>query len=151
LIIKLILNLIKMNDIKLLQLPKIEDPRGNLSFFEYPNQLPFQVKRTYWIYDVPGGEIRGSHAFKNQNEIIIALSGSFDIVLHDGFEERKFSLNRSYYGLIVPKMTWRRIENFSTNSLAFIATDMVFEENEYIRDFDEFLILKQDEKNNDCL
>ncbi|WP_313027204.1 FdtA/QdtA family cupin domain-containing protein [Soonwooa sp.] len=140
-----------MNDIKLLQLPKIEDPRGNLSFFEYPNQLPFQVKRTYWIYDVPGGEIRGSHAFKNQNEIIIALSGSFDIVLHDGFEERKFSLNRSYYGLIVPKMTWRRIENFSTNSLAFIATDMVFEENEYIRDFDEFLILKQDEKNNDCL
>ena len=135
-----------MNGIKLLELPKIEDPRGNLSFFEYPNQLPFQVKRTYWIYDVPGGEIRGSHAFKNQNEIIIALSGSFDIVLHDGYEERKFSLNRSYYGLVVPKMTWRRIENFSTNSLAFIVTDMVFDDKEYIRDFDEFLILKQNTK-----
>lgn len=140
-----------MNEIKLLELPKIEDPRGNLSFFEYPNQLPFQVKRAYWIYDVPGGEIRGSHAFKNQNEIIIALSGSFDIVLHDGYEERKFSLNRSYYGLVVPKMTWRRIENFSTNSLAFIVTDMVFDDKEYIRDFDEFLILKQNEKNNDRL
>lgn len=140
-----------MNGIKLLELPKIEDPRGNLSFFEYPNQLPFQVKRAYWIYDVPGGEIRGSHAFKNQNEIIIALSGSFDIVLHDGYEERKFSLNRSYYGLVVPKMTWRRIENFSTNSLAFIVTDMVFDDKEYIRDFDEFLILKQNEKNNDRL
>lgn len=131
-----------MTDIKIIELPKIEDPRGNLSFFEHPNQLPFKISRTYWIYDVPGGEIRGSHAFKNQNELIIALSGSFDVILHDGKKEVKFSLNRSYYGLFVPKMTWRRIENFSTNSLAFIATDLSFNENEYIRDFDEFLILK---------
>ncbi|SHK61932.1 WxcM-like, C-terminal [Chishuiella changwenlii] len=131
-----------MSEIKIIELPKIEDPRGNLSFFEYPNQLPFKINRTYWIYDVPGGEIRGSHAFKNQNELIIALSGSFDVILHNGEKEMKFSLNRSYYGLYVPKMTWRRIENFSTNSLAFIATDLSYNEDEYIRDFDDFLNLK---------
>ena len=131
-----------MNEIKIIELPKIEDPRGNLSFFEHPNQLPFKIDRTYWIYDVPGGEIRGSHAFKNQNELIIALSGSFDVILHNGEKEMKFSLNRSYYGLYVPKMTWRRIENFSTNSLAFIATDLSYNEDEYIRDFDDFLNLK---------
>lgn len=143
-----------MTDIKIIELPKIEDPRGNLSFFEYPNQLPFKISRSYWIYDVPGGETRGSHAFKTQNEFIIALSGSFDVILHDGQNEIKFSLNRSYYGLYVPKMTWRRIENFSTNSLAFIATDLPYIEDEYIRDFDDFLILKNntdDNKPNNCL
>lgn len=127
---------------KIIHLPKILDKRGNLSFFEFPNQLPFEIARTYWIYDVPGGEIRGSHAFKEQQEFIIALSGSFDIVLDDGIKENKYFLNRSYYGLLVPKMYWRRIENFSTNSLALIVSDKGFHENDYIRNFEEFKSLK---------
>lgn len=130
---------------KIIELPKIYDKRGNLSFFEHPNQLPFEIKRTYWVYDVPGGEVRGSHAFKEQQEFIIALSGSFDVVIHNGKEEQRFSLNRSYYGLYIPKMFWRRLENFSTNSLALIVSDREYNENDYIRDFEEFKILA-DEK-----
>lgn len=126
----------------IINLPKIIDKRGNLSFFEHPRQLPFEIARTYWIYDVPGGEIRGSHAFKEQQEFIVALSGSFDVVLHDGREEIKFSLNRSYYGLFIPKMYWRRMENFSTNALALIVSDKHFDEQDYIRDFEEFKLLK---------
>lgn len=127
---------------RIIQLPKIFDERGNLSFFEYPNQLPFSIARTYWIYDVPGGELRGSHASKLQEEFIIALSGSFDIVLNDGKEEKAFSLNRSYYGLYVPPMYWRRMENFSTNALALIVSNKPFDESEYIRDFSIFQSLK---------
>lgn len=127
---------------KIIEFPKIHDPRGNLSFFEYPNQLPFEIVRTYWIYDVPGGEIRGSHAFREQQEIIVAVSGSFDVVLHDGEKEVKFSLNRSYYGLYIPKMYWRRMENFSTNSLALIVSDKKYDEKDYLRDFEEFKKLK---------
>ncbi|MCS3867865.1 dTDP-4-dehydrorhamnose 3,5-epimerase-like enzyme [Chryseobacterium ginsenosidimutans] len=123
---------------KIIELPKIYDKRGNLSFFQHPNQLPFEIKRTYWIYDVPGGEVRGSHAFKEQQEFIIALSGSFDVVINDGTEEQRFSLNRSYYGLYIPKMYWRRLENFSTNSLALIVSDQSYNEADYIRDFEEF-------------
>lgn len=123
---------------QIINLPKILDSRGNLSFFEYPGQLPFTIERTYWIYDVPGGESRGSHAFKEQQEFIIALSGSFDVVLHDGKEEKTYSLNRSYYGLYVPKMHWRTMQNFSTNSLALIVSDTHFKENDYIRDFEIF-------------
>ena len=132
-----------MNVPKIIELPKIVDPRGNLSFFEGDNQIPFEIKRTYWIYDVPGGEVRGSHAFREQKEFIIALSGSFDIVLHDGVKEVKYSLNRSYYGLYVPNTFWRKIENFSTNSLALIVSDMEYNENDYVRDFDEFLKIKK--------
>lgn len=127
---------------EIIQLPKIIDPRGNLSFFENPRQLPFEIARSYWIYDVPGGETRGSHAFRQQQEFIVALSGSFDVVLNDGEEEEKFSLNRSYYGLLVPEMYWRRMENFSTNSLALIVSDKGFNSEDYIRDFDEFKKLK---------
>ena len=130
-----------MDNIKepvIIQLPKILDKRGNLSFFEYPQQLPFNIKRTYWIYDVPGGETRGSHAFKEQQEFIVALSGSFDVILHDGKDELKFSLNRSYYGLYIPNKYWRRIENFSTNALALIVSDKTFNSDDYIRDFDVF-------------
>ena len=126
----------------LISLPKILDNRGNLSFFESPRQLPFEIARTYWIYDVPGGETRGSHAFKEQQEFIVALSGSFDVVLDDGNGEIKFSLNRSYYGLLVPKMYWRTMENFSTNALALIVSDKHFDELDYIRDFEEFKLLK---------
>ena len=135
-------NFSKMSKAKIISLPKIVDPRGNLSFFENPNQLPFEIARTYWIYDVPGGEMRGGHAFKENNEFIIALSGSFDVVLNDGDQEERFSLNRSYYGLYVPKMYWRRIENFSTNSLALIVSDKNYNDTDYIRDFEEFKSLK---------
>ena len=127
---------------KLINLPKIQDPRGNLSFFEYPGQLPFKLARTYWIYDVPGGEVRGGHAFKEQQEFIIALSGGFDVVLHDGKNEMRFHLNRSFYGLFVPRMYWRRLENFSTNALALIVSDKHFFEDDYIRDFETFKTLK---------
>lgn len=127
---------------KIINLPKILDKRGNLSFFEHPNQLPFEIARTYWIYDVPGGEVRGSHAFKEQQEFIIALSGSFDVILNDGEKEEKFSLNRSYDGLYIPKMYWRSLENFSTNSLALIVSDRLYDDTDYIRDYEQFKILK---------
>lgn len=131
-----------MNIPKIINLPKIEDKRGNLSFFEHPNQLPFEIERTYWIYDVPGGEERGGHAFKEQKEFIVALSGSFDVILHDGRKEITFSLNRSYYGLFVPKLYWRKMNNFSTNALALIVSDKGYNESDYIRDFETFKRLK---------
>ena len=127
-----------MDKARIIELPKVLDKRGNLSFFENSVQIPFEIQRTYWIYDVPGGEIRGSHAFKNSDEFIVALSGSFDVVLNDGEKDVVFSLNRSYYGLFVPKMLWRRLENFSTNSLALIVSSIKYDENDYIRDFQEF-------------
>jgi hypothetical protein len=124
---------------QIVNLPKIEDHRGNLSFIEEGNHIPFKIQRVYWIYDVPGGEFRGSHAFKKSEEFIVAISGSFDVILHDGIEEKKFSLNRSYYGLYVTKLVFRRLENFSTNSLALILASTAYNENDYIRNFDEFL------------
>jgi dTDP-4-dehydrorhamnose 3,5-epimerase-like enzyme len=127
-----------MKGVELIELPKILDKRGNLSFFENSNQIPFDIKRTYWIYDVPGGELRGSHAFKKSHEFIIALSGSFDIVLNDGNKEKKYSLNRSYRGLYIPNLLWRRLENFSTNSLALIVSSISYDGADYIRDFEEF-------------
>ena len=130
--------------IKLVDLPKILDPRGNLSFFENNNQIPFEIKRTYWIYDVPGGELRGSHAFKESNEFIVALSGSFDVVLNDGKKEVTYNLNRSYFGLFVPNMIWRRLENFSTNSLALVVSSAKYDESDYIRNFDEYKIMKNE-------
>jgi hypothetical protein len=126
----------------IIQLPKFLDDRGNLSFIEENNHIPFNIERTYWIYDVPGGERRGGHAYLNLQEFIVAISGSFDVVLHDGEKEMRFSLNRSYYGLYVPKMMWREIENFSTNSLALILTNGKYDVNEYIRDFDQFISSK---------
>jgi len=126
--------------VQLVDLPKILDLRGNLSFIEEMKHIPFEIKRAYWIYDVPGGEFRGSHAFRKNEEFIVALSGSFDVFLHDGNDEKKFSLNRSYYGLYIPKLTWRKLDNFSTNSLALILSSSVYEENDYIRDFDQFLL-----------
>lgn len=125
--------------IKLIDLPKISDDRGNLSLVEEESHIPFKICRVYWIYDVPGGELRGSHAKRLTEEFIIALSGSFDVILHDGRNEMKFSLNRSYYGLYIPKMTWRRLENFSTNSLALLLASRSYESKEYIREFNEFL------------
>lgn len=123
---------------KIIELPKFTDPRGNLSFLENNNQIPFKVERSYWIYDVPGGEIRGGHAFKENEEFIIALSGAFDVILDNGIEKHRFQLNRSYYGLYVPKGLWREMENFSTNSVAFVLSSIQYDENDYIRDYEEF-------------
>jgi len=127
----------------IISLPKIEDDRGNLSFFENFSHLPFEIKRTYWIYDVPGGCERGGHAFKQQKEFVIALSGSFDVVINNGFSREVFSLNRSYYGLYIPNGLWRHMENFSTNSLALVVSSTDYDVADYIRDFDDFLIFKQ--------
>jgi hypothetical protein len=130
----------EINDkVRIISLPKIEDDRGNLSFVEETNHIPFKINRVYWIYDVPGGEYRGSHAFKECEEFIIALSGSFDVVLHNGKEEMKYSLNRSFYGLYISKLHFRRLENFSTNSLALILASTIYDEKDYIRNFDEFI------------
>lgn len=123
---------------KLINLPKILDKRGNLSFIEGENHVPFKIERTYWIYDVPGGEVRGGHAYMQNEELIVALSGSFDVVLHDGQKEHRYHLNRSYQGVYVPKMMWRVLENFSTNSLALVLSSTAFDEKDYIRDFEEF-------------
>jgi oxalate decarboxylase/phosphoglucose isomerase-like protein (cupin superfamily) len=127
-----------MNTPKLINLPKFLDPRGNLSFIEETSNLPFKIKRIYWIYDVPGGEYRGGHAFRETEELIICLSGSFEVVLQDGEKEFRYSLNRSYYGVFIPKMIWRLLENFSTNSLALIIASTEYSESDYIRDFGEF-------------
>lgn len=127
---------------KIINLPKIEDPRGNLSFIEEENHIPFKIERTYWIYDVPGGQTRGGHAFKEQQEFIIALSGSFDVIIDDGKTKKTFSLNRSYYGLYVPKAYWRQMTNFSTNSLAVVLASTAFDEKDYIRNYNEFINYK---------
>lgn len=124
---------------KIIELPRINDPRGNLSFIEEENHIPFKIERSYWIYDVPGGQTRGGHAFKIQQEFIVALSGSFDVIVDNGKEKKRFSLNRSYYGLFLPAGTWRSMENFSTNSLAMILSSTVFSESDYIRDYCDFL------------
>jgi len=130
---------VDLSQAQIIQLPKIQDPRGNLTFLQNPNQIPFEIKRTFWTYDVPGGEIRGGHAYKSQVEIIIALGGSFDVVVTniDGVIE-KFSLNRSYYGLYLPPLTWRYMENFSTNSFSLHLSSNEFSEYDYIRDFQIF-------------
>lgn len=135
-----------MNTPKIIKLPKFLDARGNLSFVEQENHIPFKIKRTYWLYDVPGGESRGGHAYKENQEFIVALSGSFDVVLDDGIDKKIFPLNRSYYGLYVPKGLWREMENFSTNSLALIISSTDYDANDYIRDYSVFLKYKKNEE-----
>lgn len=132
-----------VDDVKIVELPKFTDPRGNLSFVEQLNHISFEIKRTYWIYDVPGGESRGGHAFRQNEEFIVALSGAFDVIIDDGVEKKKITLNRSYYGLYVPAGLWREIENFSTNSLALEFGSIHYDENDYVRDYEEFLKLKR--------
>jgi dTDP-4-dehydrorhamnose 3,5-epimerase-like enzyme len=133
--------------VKLIDLPKYLDPRGNLSYVEEEMHIPFKIERAYWIYDVPGGQVRGGHAFREQQEMIIALSGSFDVHVDDGSSKQLFSLNRSYYGLYIPSGLWRQLQNFSTNSLALVLSSTRFFESDYIRNYDEFLIYhSKDEK-----
>ena len=133
-----------IDDARIIDLPKFLDARGNISFAENFKQIPFEIKRTYWLYDVPGGESRGGHAYKENEEFIIALSGSFDVVLDDGKERKVFSLNRSYYGLYVPKGLWREMENFSTNAFALEFSSTNYRESDYVRDYEKFKQLKQD-------
>ena len=131
-----------MNEPRIIQLPKILDRRGNLSVIEELQNVPFEIKRTFWIYDVPGDSQRGGHAYKTSEEFIVALSGSFDVVLDCGDGERKvYHLNRSYYGLYVPKMVWREMQNFSTNSLALVVSNTEYDAADYIREYKKFVEL----------
>lgn len=135
-----------INDCRIIQLPKISDVRGNLSFAENHTHIPFEIRRTYWIYDVPGGEERGGHAYRENQELIVALSGSFDVILDDGSQQKTFHLNRSYYGLYVTKGIWRQMSNFSTNSLGLILSSTTYDINDYIRDYEEFKTINANEK-----
>ena len=128
---------------QIINFPKISDPRGNLTFLQNPDQIPFKIERVFWTYDVPGGEVRGGHAYQSQEEVIIALSGSFDIILTDksGCTE-KVSLNRSYFGLYIPAKTWRSMENFSTNALGLHLSSKMYNQDDYIRDFEFFKLEK---------
>jgi len=134
---------LSIQNVEIIKLPKIIDDRGNLTFLEESNHIPFAIERVYWIYDVPGGEIRGGHAYHELYEVIIALSGSFDVVVDNGTEKKTYHLNRSYFGLFVPKLIWRQLENFSTNSLCLIAASSKYQESDYIRDYDTFQSLEK--------
>jgi hypothetical protein len=125
-------------DTVIIQFPKIPDDRGNLTFVEENQHIPFDIARVYWIYDVPGGESRGSHAYRELQEVIIALSGSFEVFLDDGMAQKVAILNRAYYGLYVPNMIWRRMQNFSTNAVALVLASLPFSPGDYIRDYSEF-------------
>ena len=131
-----------VEDVRIIELPKFLDARGNLSFVEQDNHIPFEIKRTYWIYDVPGGESRGGHAFRQNEEFIVALSGAFDVTVDDGQQKKTFTLNRSYYGLYIPKGLWRTMENFSTNSFALEFGSTHYQQEDYIREYNEFIKLK---------
>lgn len=135
-----------VDDVLIIDLTKILDARGNLSVIEEYKDIPFKIKRTYWIYDVPGGEKRGGHAYKENKEFIVALSGSFDVIVDDGKDRKVFSLNRSYYGLYVPNGLWREIENFSTNAVALELGSAQYDESDYIRDYFQYQVLMNNGK-----
>lgn len=135
-----------MNHPRIIELPKILDARGNLSFVQNNTQIPFEIKRTYWLYDVPGGERRGGHAYKKTEELVIALSGSFDVIVDNGKDKKIFHLNRSYYGLYIPNGMWREMDNFSTNSFALEFASTKYDPTDYIRNYDEFLKFKDNGK-----
>lgn len=138
--------MVTVEDVKIIELPKFLDARGNLSFAEQLSHIPFEIKRTYWIYDVPGGEARGGHAFKENQEFIVALSGAFDVVVDDGENKKTYTLNRSYYGLYIPQGLWRTIENFSTNSLAFEFGSLHYDVNDYIYEYEEYRRYREEER-----
>ena len=135
-----------INKCRIIELPKFLDSRGNLSFVQNHSQIPFEINRTYWVYDVPGGESRGGHAYMETEEFVIAISGSFDVIIDDGIGRKTFHLNRSYYGLYIPKGMWREMTNFSTNSLALEFASTRYNPDDYIRNYTEFLKLKEDGK-----
>lgn len=137
--------MVSLSDVKTIELPRFLDRRGNLSVIEQMKQIPFEIERTYWIYDVPGGEMRGGHAYKSNREFIVALSGGFDVVLDDGVERRTFPLNRSYYGLYVPNGIWREMNNFSTNSVALVLASEPYSPQDYIFDYEQYKTMTFDE------
>lgn len=126
----------------MIDLPRITDSRGNLTVVENGSDLPFRIERVFWTYDVPGGQVRGGHAYHRQHELIIALSGAFDVVVRGGHQERRYTLNRSYFGLYLPPLTWRHMENFSTNSFSLHLSSTPYDREDYIRDFDEFVRIR---------
>jgi len=128
-----------LSDCRIISLPKIADPRGNLTFIEGGRHVPFEIKRVYYLYDVPGGADRGGHAHKELHQLIIAMSGSFDVILDDGFQKQRFHLNRSYYGLYVCPMIWRELDNFSSGSVCLALASNRYDESDYYRDYQEFL------------
>ena len=127
-----------LNDCKIVNFPKVTDYRGNLSFIEENRQIPFKIRRVYYLYDVPSGATRGGHAHKALHQVVIALSGSFDVILDDGYRRRSFFLNRPHYGLYIPPKVWRELENFSSNSVALSLVSQVYDESDYVRDYDAF-------------
>lgn len=133
------MNYMQLQKCKIIELPKISDPRGNLTFIEGNNHIPFNIQRVYYLYDVPGGAERGGHAHKNLHQIIIAISGSFDVFLDDGFERKRFHLNRSYKGLYVCPMLWRELDNFSSGAVCLVLASHNFDESDYYRNYQEFI------------
>ena len=132
-----------LNDCRMINLPKISDPRGNLTFIEGGNHIPFDIQRVYYLYDVPGGAERGGHAHKNLHQLIIAMSGSFDVVLDDGQEKKRYHLNRSYQGLYVCSMIWRELDNFSSGSVCMVLASNKYDEDDYYRNYNEFISAKE--------
>ncbi|MDD2365367.1 MAG: FdtA/QdtA family cupin domain-containing protein [Desulfuromonadaceae bacterium] len=128
-----------LSNCKIIDLPKISDPRGNLTFVEGGGHIPFDIKRVYYLYDVPGGAERGGHGHKALHQLIIAMSGSFDVILDDGYSRKRFHLNRSYYGLYVCPMIWRELDNFSSGSVCMVLASNLYDEEDYYRDYDPFI------------
>ena len=134
--------MISIQDCRLIDLPKIHDPRGNLTFIESGEHVPFEIERAFWIYDVPGGTARGGHAYRTGQEFIVALSGSFDVMLNDGSHRVHYTLNRSYHGLVVPNLIWREMINFSTNAVTLVLASIPYDPEDYMRDYKDFLQLR---------
>ena len=134
--------MISIQDCRLIDLPKIHDPRGNLTFIESGEHVPFEIERAFWIYDVPGGTARGGHAYRTGQEFIVALSGSFDVMLNDGSHRVHYTLNRSYHGLVVPNLIWREMINFSTNAVTLVLASIPYDPEDYVRDYKDFLQLR---------
>jgi dTDP-4-dehydrorhamnose 3,5-epimerase-like enzyme len=130
---------LSVDDCRIIDLPKIADPRGNLTFVEQNNHVPFDIQRVYYLYDVPGGESRAGHAHKTNQAFVISANGSFEVIVRDGWKERRFFLNRSYYGLYIPAMIWREIENFSSGSVSVVLASELYDESDYYRDYKEYL------------
>lgn len=130
-----------LGDCRIIELPKVADPRGNLTFVEGGNHIPFEIRRVYYLYDVPGGSDRGAHAHRTLHQFVVAMSGSFDIVLHDGDRQRRFHLNRSYFGLYICPMMWRTLDNFSSGGVCMVLASEVYDAADYIRDYDQFLTI----------
>jgi hypothetical protein len=133
----------KIDEVRLYEFPKVKDPRGNLTFIEGGRHIPFDIKRVFYIYDVPGGESRADHANIQTEQMIIAMSGSFDVVVDDGSQKKRFSLNRAYFGLYIPKLIWRGIDNFSSGAVCLVLTSDLYSADDYIREYDRFVGLNK--------